>query len=302
MMVLAAVLAILGLPAVAEFYTDWLWFGEVGFVQVFLTSLAVRTGLGAGVGVLAFLLLWGNWRLALRHFSEPYLVLGVSPADGAPVVLQRRGVSTIVNAASALGAGAAGVVASGAWMTWLQFRHATAFGTRDPIFGRDVSFYVLELPALTFARNLLLTLCVAALVGSALIYLLPGRTTAGSRLGPLRPSRRHLSVLAAAVFLLLAAGAYLDTALLLLSPAGIIQGATYVDVNVGLPALRLLAGAALVASALSVAHALSRRSWPMIAAVGVVPAGGVGKSGRAAGGAAPRSCSGRHYLPKGHLG
>jgi hypothetical protein len=80
-------------PSVAGYYTDWLWFGETGYQQVFLTSLLTRLGLGAAVAVAAFLVLFGNFRLALRRFEEPYIVLGLSPADGTPIVLQRRGVS-----------------------------------------------------------------------------------------------------------------------------------------------------------------------------------------------------------------
>ena len=127
-------------PTFADYYTDWLWFGETGYQQVFATSLAVRLGLGAIVAAVAFLLLFGNFRVAMRHFDEPYLVLGVSPADGTPLVLQRRGVSRLITAAAALGAFAAGVFGSSHWLDWLEFRRAVPFGDRDPIFGQDVSF------------------------------------------------------------------------------------------------------------------------------------------------------------------
>ncbi len=170
-------------PSVAGYYTDWLWFGETGYQQVFLTSLATRLGLGAVVALAAFLLLFGNFRLALRHFEEPYIVLGLSPADGTPIVMQRRGVSLLVSLASALAAAAAGVLGSSRWMHWLQFRHATTFGDRDPIFGQDVAFYVFQLPWYGFVRDTLLGIFLLALAGSTLIYLLPGRA-AGGTAGP----------------------------------------------------------------------------------------------------------------------
>ncbi|MGE5200375.1 MAG: UPF0182 family protein, partial [Rhodospirillaceae bacterium] len=200
-------------PSAAGYYTDWLWFGETGYQQVFLTSLLTRLGLGALVAVATFLLLFGNFRLALRHFEDPYIVLGLSPADGTPIVLQRRGVSHLISLASALAAAAAGVLGSSRWMTWLQFRHATSFGDREPIFGRDVAFYVFELPWYSFVRDLLLGVLMLAFAGSVLIYLLPGRAPGPASGGPfaaLRVARRHLSLLAAAVLLLLAAGAWID--------------------------------------------------------------------------------------------
>ena len=39
---LAIVLLTTGVPALAELYTDWLWFGHVGYAQVFVKSLAAR--------------------------------------------------------------------------------------------------------------------------------------------------------------------------------------------------------------------------------------------------------------------
>jgi len=255
-------------PSVAGYYTDWLWFGETGYQQVFLTSLLTRLGLGAAVALATFLALFVNFRVALRHFEAPYIVLGLSPADGTPIVLQRRGVSRLISLASALAAAAAGVLGSGRWMVWQQYRHATSFGERDPVFGQDVAFYVFQLPWYSFVRDVLLGVAVLALAGSTLIYLLPGRAAGSAGGGPLaalRVARRHLSLAAAAVLLLLAAGTWIDGFSLLLSPAGIIQGATYADVTAQLPALRLLGVAAAVGAVMAVTQAFTRRRWLALA-------------------------------------
>jgi len=257
-------------PSLAGYYTDWLWFGETGYQQVFATSLVTRLGLGAVVAVITFLLLFGNFRLALRHFDEPYLVLGVSPADGTPVVLQRRGVSRLIAGVSVVAAALAGMVGSGQWMTWLNFRHGGPFGDRDPIFGQDVAFFVFQLPWFEFVRNLLLAVTLVALVGSVLISLLPGRMAPGSGpMAPLRVARRHLSLLAAAVLLLLGAGAYLEAFGLVLSKSDIIVGATYADVTARLPALRILGVVSVVGSLMAAAHAFARRSWLLPAGFGL---------------------------------
>ena len=251
-------------PTFADYYTDWLWFGEAGYQQVFSTSLAARLGLGAIVAAVAFLLLFGNFRVAMRHFDEPYLVLGVSPADGTPLVLQRRGVSRLITAAAALGAFAAGVFGSSHWLDWLEFRRAVPFGDRDPIFGQDVSFYVFQLPWIAFVRDILLALCLLSLVGSTIIYLMPGRAPTGP-MGVLRVARRHLSLLAGAVLLLLGAGAWVDAFGLMLSSGGIIQGATYADITAQLPVLRLLAVVSVVGAILAVSHAFTKKPWLLFA-------------------------------------
>ena len=80
------------------------------------------------------------------------------------------------------------------------------------------------------------------------------------------PARRHLAALAAALFLVLAFGAYLDVPRLLTTPAGIIHGASNVDVAVRIPALRVLMVAALVGAALALlSDDRSRSWWPIMA-------------------------------------
>ncbi|MDO8836143.1 MAG: UPF0182 family protein, partial [Vicinamibacterales bacterium] len=267
-------------PSAAAFYTDWLWFGELGYSQVFAVSLTTKLGLGFLAGVLTAIWLFANFRLALRSFADPYLVLGVSPADGSPIVIQRKGVLWLVSILPVVIAIGVGMVASSHWMEWLQFQHATPFGVRDPIFGHDVSFYVFGYPWLALVRNTVMAVVLLSLLGSVAIYLLPGREPGPRRAGPFASpglARPHLSMLAAIVLLLLAAGAYLDKMLLTVSPEGLIQGATYADVTIKLPALTLLTVVSVIGAVLAVAHAFVRRTWLLAGAFvlyGVVWMGG----------------------------
>ena len=42
----AALLLFTGVPSFAEFYTDWLWYQELGYEQVFLKSLSAQATTG----------------------------------------------------------------------------------------------------------------------------------------------------------------------------------------------------------------------------------------------------------------
>src|SRR5262245_6660374 len=53
------------LPGLAGFYSDWLWFKEVGYEKVFLTQLRLKFYLGLIGSLLAALFLWANFKLAL---------------------------------------------------------------------------------------------------------------------------------------------------------------------------------------------------------------------------------------------
>ena len=259
-------------PSAAMFYTDWLWFQELGYPAVFSISLTTRLGLGSSAALLTFVWLFLNFRIALRQFAEPYLVLGVSPADGSPIVVQRRGVTRLVSIVPVVVAAGVGLVASNHWMEWLKFLHATPFGETDPIFGRDIADFVFRLPWLSFVRGLAMVVVVLSLAGAVAIYLLPGREFTTRRGGPFvapGPARQHLSLLAALVLLLLGAGAWLDTLSLAVSPEGIIQGAKYSDVTIRLPALNVLAAMSVVGALLAVANVFVRRPWLLLGAFGL---------------------------------
>ena len=281
LLLLAAAVA-LGLPAFADFYLEWLWFGELGYQQVFLRSLTMSSALGAVVFAIAFAVLYANLLIALSRIDRPYVVLGpVSDVIRAPV-LQRRQLRTLVTVAAAGGGVLLGLVASNQWLPWLRFMNAVPFGIPDPVLGRDAGFYVFTLPVLQFARGLLVGLLALAFIGSAVIYVLAGILSFTSRAGIAigRPARRHLSLLAALVLVVFAFGAWLDIASLLVSPAGsgVVYGASFADVEARLPALRVLMVFSLAGAGLAVLHAFSSRLWPIVAAIAlyvVAVAGGV---------------------------
>jgi uncharacterized membrane protein (UPF0182 family) len=82
-------------------------------------------------------------------------------------------------------------------------------------------------------------------------------------------ARRHLALLGAAFFLFLAFGAWLRQAEHLVTPSGVIYGASYADVYGRMPAALALAAAAVIGAALAAWQAFHRRNWPIIAGVGL---------------------------------
>jgi len=266
--ILAAAILLVA-PAAVTFYTDWLWFGSVGFQPVLLRQVVAQLVLGLGVGVLVFGLVAANLRVTLRSMAQPYLMLGTLQ-DGRPLVLDRRQLGRIAFAAALFVAFVLGLSASANWLQVLEYLHQTPFGVSDPIFGRDVAFYVFTLPVLELGRGMLLVVVMLSLLASAGVYVVSGGLSFDPRTGlTVWPrARMHLSLLLAALFLLVAAGSALDMPGLLLSPSGIIQGASYVDVHARLPFLRASVAVLIVGAMLAAYHGFTTRSWPLMTAVG----------------------------------
>ena len=67
---LAFLLLFVFAPAVTARLADWLWFREIGFERVFLTKIATQWTIGPIAGFVAFAMLYGNARYALRGLVD----------------------------------------------------------------------------------------------------------------------------------------------------------------------------------------------------------------------------------------
>ncbi|MFQ5520587.1 MAG: UPF0182 family protein, partial [Candidatus Methylomirabilia bacterium] len=232
-------LIVLGLLAqAAPLYTDWLWFKEVGYVQVFLSILTLRAWLFIGVGFGVFIFLYLNLSLAARAAPPDALweledQLGLPGPEVLEPLIQRLLVPVLGVVAFFSGVGA-----SSAWQTVLAYFNGGPFGAADPIFDRDLGFYVFSLPFWRLIYGWGLTLLGATFVLSLALYVLQRAlvlTAQGPRLAG--RARNHLLLLGAAFLVLRGVGFWLDRFELLYSPRGVVFGASYTDVNASLPVL-----------------------------------------------------------------
>ena len=266
---IAALVVFLAAPSFIRFYTDWLWFGELGYQFVLATMLRSQGSLFTivFVGMLVWLSL--NLRVAVASLTDARPTY--TTREGFHVSLPgRRQFSTIANGVAALIALLAGLYAAGEWNVWMAWRNAVPFGQADPLLGRDVSFYVFTLPFLEFVRSLLQLAIVTAAVTCGAVYFLSGSLVsafpATMTLGP--AARRHLSLLAAAFLLVLAFGAWLRHAEYLI-PAPGTAGAMYTDVHARMPIALLLIAVSAVGAGLALLQAFSGKRWPIPAAIAI---------------------------------
>ncbi len=236
-----------------ELYTDWLWFHEVGFPGVFGTILSTKALLGLVAGAVAFLVLYGNV-LATRRGLGPRLVdldgeenLPQLPSWSLvePFYRRFRLPACLVIAFMLSGNGTA------LWETVIRYRNAGTFGVTEPLFGRDVGFYVFTYPLLVGVFHFLTLVLSVTLAAVAAVYVL----SRGIRLMPtglvMDPwAKGHLLALAAAFLVVKAWGYSLDAFGLLFSGGGASFGASYADVNATLPALYAMIGLAGLAAVL----------------------------------------------------
>ena len=262
---------LLTLRGLVTIWTDYLWYASVDATDVWTTVLSTQIALGAIGTLVAFGLVWLNLVVADR-VSPRFQVHDLGPEEELVERFQEwveprlRRFRIGVSAVFAL---MIGIGASAWWRDWLLFRNEQPFGIADPIFGRDVAFYVFRIPMYRDVLTWLFQLVVLSIVlVAALHYLNAGiRLRQGSTPSVSPGVKAHLSVLLAVLALLKAVAYRLDAFELVYSERGAVTGASYTDATWHRPALALLALISLFGAGMLLWN-LRRRGWtlPAVAA------------------------------------
>jgi uncharacterized membrane protein (UPF0182 family) len=219
---------------VVNVYTDWLWFTELSYDEVWLKQWAVRLTVFVVAIVIAAAVLLGNWLIARRR-----AIRNTSPFH--PQFLTPSGVGWLIAGVAIFLAFTFASGAASQWEELLLFLNRIPFAIDDPIFNRDVGFYIFELPVYEFLQGWLLSLTFLALLGILPIYAI--NQLPDIQRGRWRPQesvdlRRHVALLAGLFLALWSIGYLFDIFGLLYSPRGVVFGASYTDMNASLWALR----------------------------------------------------------------
>jgi uncharacterized membrane protein (UPF0182 family) len=226
-------------------YTDWLWFSQLELRSVFSTILFTRVWLFiVGFVVMAALTATSFW-FSFKYSWGPVQLPLPTQAVGwlrnllIAAMIAVGGIISLIFAA----------VLSGRWESFLKLMNSVPFGMTDPVFNKDVSFYVFTMPALHTIQGWLMGAAIVLALFSFGIYFLV-YSIRGANPVPTAQQRNHLAVIGAAFMITVAAAHYLDRYETLFSTAGTVTGATYTDLNARMNALWLLTIVALVSGAM----------------------------------------------------
>ncbi len=273
----AAVVVVLFLlvtaPATAQFYTNVLWFRDLGQNQVFWTRIWSTLSVGLIFGALSFAIVYANLVVARRmrppvRATATYLpgVMQTPQQQFEETLAQVRAkidpfVGWVLLAIAALVAISIGSGMSSSWETFRLALGGVAFGKVDPQFHLDIGFFVFKLPALRMISDWLFSTLVLTLVLTLLVHLFEGG---------IRPTERwrgidahvkaHVSVLLGLIVASKAFDYWLSIYELDFSPRGQVLGASYTDVHAQIPAYIILIVIALAMGLLLIVN-LRYRGW-----------------------------------------
>ncbi len=261
MYILAVIFIVIPLfMGILTLYTDWLFFNETGFASVFSKTLTTKviTGLAFGLFFLLFSLsniIYANKTLfpEREFFSIEGMVYPIRIGSLERVI---RPLSVMAAFLLAFFTAQWGAMR---WEDVLLFLNSIEMGFKDPILGRDVSFYMFKLPIIESIKGFAgFTLITTTLI-VALNYLLRGGIIFTGGVFSVSPMvRLHLGLLIGFYIILIGIGFYIDTFNLLLTSQGVASGPGYTDINARLLFLRVLMFITPVAGILFIAGLFKR--------------------------------------------
>ncbi len=234
----------------ASIYTDILWFKNLGYVHAFWVMFLSNFGIRMLVGIGFTLFIFINLNFTKKAFIN---YLNLRNNDDIKTLFDGRGDNLFswinkkrLGLIYLLGSIILGFLFSSfsqdVWKIVLKFLNKTPFGTSDPIFGRDIGFYIFTLPFYNFIKEMGMVLVILTIIIVGIIYILAsGINTFQDMKGKLsNRAKSHISILIT-IFLFLKAWDYrLSMYDLLYSGRGVAFGASYTDIHASLIGLKVL--------------------------------------------------------------
>jgi hypothetical protein len=265
-LVFIGAIALIALGAIiTDLYVDWMWFKSLNLQQVFLTTIFSKIILRVVIVLGFFVIFLVNFLAArkavinITQNSSPEKIIRLQKPFWEKFV-EGRGLVGFFVAISLLLAYIFSAFASENWMVVQLYLHSSSFGVTDPIYAKDIGFYIFKLPFYLLIYNYLMAGIIVSAISVSIIYLITSPMAFYKKpFDEFTRPKVHLSVLIALFFALKAWGYKLDTYGLLYSANDILFGAGYTDINARLLGYQTLFVIAFICSLVIVVNLFVRR-------------------------------------------
>lgn len=147
-----------------QFITDFMWFKEMGYTDVFFKQLVTQLT----VGVPTFIIVTALVQVYLTHLKKTYFAQIASSEDTNLKVLKR----TTLILSIVFGALATFMAVSQLWFEILKFANSTSFDLADPLFKLDISFYIFRLEFLKQLNEILIGVIIGFVALTVIYYII----------------------------------------------------------------------------------------------------------------------------------
>lgn len=146
------------------FIADFMWFREMGYIDVFFKQLVTQLT----VGIPTFIVITGLVMMYLHYLRKSYFskIASSEPTDLKKLKKQTNWLAVIFGVLTTV------MSVTQLWFEILKFANSTGFDIQDPLFHLDVSFYIFKLEFLTQLNEILIGVIVGFVVLTILYYII----------------------------------------------------------------------------------------------------------------------------------
>ena len=178
----------------SSFIIDYQWFKEVGYTSVYFTKVFSILKLFIPIFLIIFLIIY----LYSRSLFNDIRTLA-----GDSVIKVKKIYNIIVVFVSVV---FAFNIASKYWYTILQFTNSISFNEKDPLFNKDISFYVFKLPLIQVIYNTLLGLAAVLVIITIATYIalkVKFNITQINDITNVKKSKRKFAIISFVIFMMI---------------------------------------------------------------------------------------------------
>lgn len=260
---IAALLLFFG-STIIRLYTDSLWFADLGYSVVFSTLLWTKLAMTAIFGVMFFAIIYTNIWIAKRlapPATARYSGIGDELRERFSI-LARRGLNILIIVGSIVISLIFGLQAAAHAIDWLKFANAVPFGVNDPIFSRDIGFYIFKLPFISYLYGWFFAAVLISGIAAALLHYANQGIDFVANSPRFSPGvKAHLAILISILFFLKAFGYWLARFNLVNTPGTLFYGAGYTDATARLLAYSILIAVTVIGGILVLVNIYRRGIW-----------------------------------------
>ena len=243
------IISILILNYIRMIYTDYLWYEQLGFQSILLKEVFTK-----------LILIFSGWFIASSFLGiNIYFANKISngpieyDVDGSILNLYKKITFWVYLVIILLFGLIAGLILSGSWLEILMFFNFQEFNELDPVFDRDISFYVFQLPVFHIIQGWVLTISILSLIITGAVYLI-NSVIRGVKFEMNSSNWVQISLILAFIMFILSVGNFLSRWDIPLTEGGLVDGALYTDINIKKTGLLVLSIVGIIISCILLAN------------------------------------------------
>lgn len=270
----AIVLLILMFSRVLSVYVSALWFGSIGYSSIYWYIFKLKTGLFVAFFLLTALILRGAFWLLERAFAAHALEKRTIMVNNQPIEIAPARFIRPIAWLLAIGFGIfSGLAMRGNWQEFASYLNQASTNISDPIFHKPLGFYLFTLPLLEAMSSWLTTLAFVILCAALAYSLLaiPGQVLKQARTLTTTTAFAAVSCVLAVFLLALSWQTYLSRFPYLWTDHQTFSGVTYTEANYLLPALFFVSIALIIAAAILLLNAFTKRGLRLLILALAIP-------------------------------